>query len=160
MARRVFFSFHYKDIFLVSQIRNSWRITQNGEAQKFYDHAEWEKLKRSNPASVTNWINTQISGSSVTVVLIGSETSTRKWVIKEIEKTIELKHGMLGVYMYGMKSPVNQLLSTKGANPFNRTLTRTGKPLSSYFKTYDWVKDNGYKNLGTWVENAINAPKP
>ncbi len=160
MARKVFFSFHYKDILLVSQIRNSGQFKRIGETQKFYDHAEWETLKRTRPRDVTNWINSQIKGSSVTCVLIGGETASRKWVNYEIEKTMELHHGIVGIDLYGMKSPAQQLLQSRGKNPLDGIQLSTGKSLSAYFKTYDWVKDNGYANIDLWIEEALKSIKP
>ena len=31
---------------------------------------------------------------------------------------------------------------------------RTNHTFGTLFRTYDWVNDNGYENLGTWVETA------
>jgi len=46
MARRVFFSFHYKrDIRRVVQVRNSWVVRGSKETQPFLDRVEWEKIK-------------------------------------------------------------------------------------------------------------------
>ena len=39
--------------------------------------------------------------------------------------------------------------------PFAPYLKGTEKPvLSGLFRTYDWIRDNGYNNFSTWVENA------
>ena len=88
MARRVFFSFHYqRDIFRVSQIRNSG-ITKGGyEESGFIDHANWESLERQGEQAVKCWIDEQLAGASVTVVLIGSETFDRQWVNYEIQQS-------------------------------------------------------------------------
>ena len=44
MARRVFFSFHYdRDVRRVVQVRNSWVVRGEREAQPFYDKAEFEE---------------------------------------------------------------------------------------------------------------------
>jgi MTH538 TIR-like domain (DUF1863) len=76
MARRVFFSFHYeKDGQRASVVRNSW-VTK-GEDGGFIDAAAWEEVKNKGDASVKKWIEEQLMGTSVTVVLIGSETSSR-----------------------------------------------------------------------------------
>lgn len=51
MARKVFFSFHYeRDVRRVVQIRNSWVVRPGGEAQPFYDKAEFEEAKRRSGA--------------------------------------------------------------------------------------------------------------
>lgn len=104
MARKVFFSFHYtNDIWRVSQVRNSWRITKGNETQPFYDKADWEKIKKSSDKAIENWIEQQLKGCSVTVVLIGSETASREWVLHEIKRSYELGKGIIGVYIHNLK---------------------------------------------------------
>lgn len=159
MARKVFFSFHYADILLVSQIRNSWRIRPGADTQPFYDKAEWEKVKRESPSTIKSWIDTQLKGSSVTVVLVGADTSSRPWVKYEIESSIAQRKGIIFIDLGGMKTTQGYLYRS-GSSPSTWTLNRTGQPLSSYYRTYNWVRDNGYQNMETWIENAYNAPKP
>ena len=48
MARKTFFSFHFKqDNWRASQVRNSW-VTQDRKAAGFFDSAEWEEEKKKN----------------------------------------------------------------------------------------------------------------
>ena len=159
MARKVFFSFHYSDILLVSRIRNSWRLRPDSETQPFHDRAEWEKVQRESPATIKNWIDSQLKGSSVTAVLVGLETSKRPWVKHEIESSIAQKKGIIFIDLGGMKTTQGYYYRS-GTNPANWTLTRTGQRLGSYYKSYNWERDNGYENMGKWVEDAFNAPKP
>jgi hypothetical protein len=80
MARRVFFSFHYdNDINRSMTVRNSW-VTQGKEAAGFIDKAEFEQIKRKGESAIHRWIDRQLEGTSVTVVLIGSETLNRSSV--------------------------------------------------------------------------------
>jgi len=80
MARRVFFSFHYQDdIWRVSQIRNS-RVTKDWEANTFLDAASWESVRRKGEPAVKSWIDRQLDGTGVTVVLIGTQTADRRYV--------------------------------------------------------------------------------
>lgn len=69
MARRVFFSFKYKDISRSMVVRNSW-VTQGKEAAGFIDSADFEKVKRQGDAAIQRWIDAQLKGTSVTVVLV------------------------------------------------------------------------------------------
>ncbi len=157
MARKVFFSFHYtNDIWRVSQVRNSWLLRKDNETQPFYDKADWEKIKKSNDKAIENWIEKQLNGCSVTVVLIGSETADREWVLHEIKRSYELGKGIIGVYIHNLKDQ-NGNISKKGNNPFDYWhITQNGKKisLSSIYPTYDWVNDDGYKNLSSWIEKA------
>jgi hypothetical protein len=159
MARKVFFSFHYADILLVSQIRSSWRIRPGAETQPFHDRAVWERVKRQSPATIKSWIDSQLKGSSVTVVLVGAGTATRPWVKYEIESSIAQKKGIIFINLDGMKT-TQGFIYRGGPSPASWTLNRTRQPLSAYYKSYNWVRDYGYQNMGTWVENAYNAPKP
>lgn len=143
MARKVFFSFHYqRDYWRVNQVRNSWVIRLGNDATPFYDRAEWEKIKRQG--SVASWIEKQLSGSSVTVVLIGTETAQRRWVQHEIKRSIDLGKGLLGIYIHNLKDSSGNT-GLKGANPL---------PLD--YPIYDWVDNDGYRNIGSWVEQAWN----
>lgn len=160
MARRVFFSFHYdNDVKRVVQIRNSWVVRAGNETQPFVDKAEWESIKRTGPQAIERWIDKQLNGTSVTVVLIGSGTYDREWVQHEIKRSYELGKGMLGIYIHNVKDP--QLgTSVKGKNPFDYwSIKQNGREiaLSSLYNTYDWVNEDGYNNFSNWIESAAKA---
>lgn len=157
MARKVFFSFHYtNDIWRVSQVRNSWLLRKDSETQPFYDKADWEKIKKSSDKAIENWIEQQLKGCSVTVVLIGSETASREWVLHEIKRSYELGKGIIGVYIHNLKDQSSKT-SNKGKNPFDYwSITKNGKKVSfsTLYPTYDYILDDGKANLGEWIEEA------
>jgi hypothetical protein len=156
MARRTFFSFHYeRDAWRAAQVRNSW-VTQDREAAGFWDAAAWEEVKKKGDAAIEKWIEDQLKGTSVTVVLIGAETSERKYVGTEIVKSYNKGNGMLGIYIHNMRDS-NGRTDVKGKNPFaNWQIEQNGQkvPMSSIYPTYDWVNDRGRENIGTWIEAA------
>ena len=158
MSRRVFFSFHYaRDIFRVSQVRNSGITKGTFDQAGFIDHADWETLGRSGDDSIKRWINGQLKGSSVTVVLIGAETFDRPWVNYEIHQSFADGKGMLGIRIHQLKDPRTGLTDTKGRNPFENIYLTNSNPrryLSEMYPVYDWVTDNGYANFANWVEAA------
>ena len=118
MPRRVFFSFHYDaDIWRVSQIRNS-RLTKDWESNTFLDKASWESVKRKGDAAVMAWIDREISGTGVTIVLIGTHTSERRFVKYEIEQSYKRGNGLLGIYIHGMKHH-DRKTTRKGRNPLD-----------------------------------------
>jgi len=157
MARRVFFSFHRKrDVWRVNVVRNHWVSKPDREAAGYWDAAAWEELKKKGDEAVKRWIDKQLEGTSVTAVLIGTETSRRKWVKYEIKKSHDTGKGLLGVYIHNIKDQ-NQDTDTKGDNPFgNFYIEEDGKKvyLSEIYPTYDWVNDKGYDNFSDWVEKA------
>jgi len=156
MARRAFFSFHYeRDVWRAGQVRNSW-VTKDRESAGFWDAAAWEEVKKKTDAEIEKGIGEQLNGTSVTVVLIGAETSTRKYVGSEIKLSHNRGNGILGIYIHNMKDS-NGRTDSKGANPLtNWHIERDGKKslLSDIYPTYDWVNDDGYNKIGDWIEAA------
>lgn len=157
MARKVFFSFHYQlDVVRAAQVRNSWVTKSDSGFPEFLDKASWERVRLGGDGAIKRWINQQLSGTSVTVVLIGSQTHKRPYVKYEIERSWELGHGLVGVYIHGMRT-FDRQVSLKGRNPFDDyTVTVDGRKyeMTKYVETYDWQRDDGYENLGEWVERA------
>lgn len=158
MARMIFPSFHYeRDAWRAAIVRNSWRA-KGVQASGFRDSARWEQVKRAGEQAVKDWIEAQLSGASVTVVLIGSETYKRDWVHYEIERSQALRMGIVGVRIHRLRNQ-SGATDSPGLNPLDRKRfdTRSGgflTPLSGAHRTYDYVADNGNHNLGRWIEEA------
>ena len=141
MARRVFFSFKYKqDVSRAMVVKNSW-VTQGREAAGFIDAADFEKLKRQGDTAIKNWIDKQLEGISVTVVLVGEKTCGSRWVKYEIEKSIEKGKGLLGI-------DISKIKDLQG-----NTSERCGEIPKGY-DFYFWNNNDGYKNIGDWIEKA------
>ncbi|MBC8213270.1 MAG: TIR domain-containing protein [Candidatus Marinimicrobia bacterium] len=140
MARKAFFSFKYKDVSRAMVVRNSW-VTQGKEAAGFIDSADFEALKRKGDTAIKNWIDSQLQGTSVTVVLVGEKTCSSRWVKYEIKKSIEIGNGLLGI-------DVSKIKDLQG-----NTSDRCGKIPNGY-NFYLWNNDDGYNNMGDWIEEA------
>jgi len=159
MARKVFFSFHYKpDHWRASQVRQMGAI--EGDAP--VSDNDWEKVTKGGDPAIEKWIDGQMSGKSCAVVLIGADTAGRKWIEHEICKAWNDQKGVLGIYVHKLKNS-DEKQSTKGANPFDPITFGTNKSkLSTVAKAYDppysdsaeayaYIK----KHLSDWVEDAI-----
>jgi hypothetical protein len=157
MARKAFFSFHYgNDIWRAMQVRNSWVTKDDKEAAGFVDAADFEKVKQQGEAAIKKWIDNQLSGTSVTVVLLGTDTSNREYVKYEVEKSYGKNNGMIGIYIHQLKDK-NGNTTTKGSNMFGEIgRDAEGNPVyfSAKYKCYDWVDNDGYNNMGAWIEAA------
>ena len=140
MARRVFFSFKYEDVSRAMVVRNSW-VTQGKEDAGFVDAADFEKIKRQGDAAIKRWIDNQLNGTSVTVVLVGQQTCSSRWVKYEIEKSIEMGNGLLGI-------DVSKIKDLQG-----NTSERCGEIPKGY-DFYLWNNDKGYEKMGDWIEKA------
>ncbi len=156
MARRVFFSFHYeRDIQRANVVRNSW-VTQD-EAAGFWDASLWEEAKKSGDTAIKRMIDSGLEGTSVTVVLLGSETSNRKYVKYEIKESYKKGNGLLGVYIHNIRDWHGNT-DTKGSNPFKQIYIKKQHSSNVYFSeiypTYDWLLHKGYDNFAAWVDKA------
>lgn len=160
MARRVFFSFHYdNDINRSMIVRNSW-VTQGKEAAGFIDKAEFEKMKRKGEKEVYKWIDKQLEGTSVTVVLIGAETLSRPFVQYEICKSLQRGNAVIDVYINWIRDMRTLKISAKGNVHTVIGYYEDGSP--AYFDNvcdgiYDYVTQDGYANMGSWIEIAACA---
>lgn len=140
-GRRTFFSFHYqRDIWRVNVVRNAGVVDAQAAAG-WTDASLWEEAKREGDDAVKRLIEKGLQGTSVTVVLIGAKTSTRRWVNYEIRRSIDLGNGVLGVYIHGILD-VNQQTDAKGDVP--KGLLDCGAPC------YTWDRTQ----FGKWVEKA------
>lgn len=167
MARRIYFAFHYDDIFRVNVVRNSWRFQLNRESSGYFDASLWEKAKRESDLALKRLINGGLENTTVTVFLLGSETADRRWVNYELVRSVERGNGLLAIRIHQIKKPTwignvqVPLMAAPGANILDRYQIRgftalPGTPLSRHFSIHDWTTGNGYANLGTWVEDAAS----
>ena len=138
--RRVFFSFKYEDVWRAMVVRNSW-VTQEREAAGFIDAAQFEEIKKQGDWAIKNWIDEQMKGTSVTVVLVGEKTCGSRWVEYEIDRSMRVGNGLLGIDISGIEDSNGKKSQCCGKIPFGY-----------YF--YGWHCNNGYQNMGDWIESA------
>lgn len=155
--RQVFFSFHFaNDAWRAGQVRNMGVV----EGNKPVADNEWEEIKKKGESNIKEWIDDQLNYRSCTVVLIGKETANRPWVKYEIQRSWELRKGVVGIFIHNLKDQYEQK-STKGSNPFaNFKLGETSfdkivkaydPPYSISTDVYNYIKNN----IENWVEEAI-----
>ena len=161
MARRVFYSFHYKpDAARASQVRNIGVIDGNRPATD----NDWTTITSGGDRAIETWIQGQMHGRSCTVVLVGANTANRKWINYEIVKSWSDGMGVVGIYVHGLKDLTGRI-AQRGKNPFDHIRHGT-KQLSAIVKCYNppgtnskdryaWIK----RNLETMVEEAIRIRK-
>jgi hypothetical protein len=157
MPRRTFYSFHYQpDNWRASQVRNIGVV----EGNRPCTDNEWETVCRSGDERIKRWINDQMSGRTVTIVLIGSGTANRKWIDYEIVESWNRNMGLFGIYVHNLKDS-SGLQSRKGRNPFagfnvgQKTLESLVQaydpPYSDSRSVYQYITNN----IEGWIENAL-----
>ena len=163
MARRAFFSFHYRsDASRAALVRNMGMVEGNSPVSD----NDWEAVTRRGDAAIERWIAEQMHGRSCTVVLVGSNTAGRKWIRHEICQSWNDGMGVVGIHVHGLKD-LNGNTAAKGDNPFTAvTHNKSGKSLAAIVKCYippgsdskeryAWIK----KHLASAVEEAIQIRK-
>lgn len=157
--RQVFYSFHYKnDVMRTQMIRNMGAIEGNEPVSV----NNWEEVKRKGENSIKKWIDENMNHRSCVVVLVGEETSNRKWVKYEIEKAWNEGKALLGIHIHNLKCPRNGVCK-KGENPFKSFSFTDGKKLSEAVKCYNPKPQDAYndikENIENWIEEAIDQRK-
>jgi hypothetical protein len=147
MTRRTFFSFHYKpDVWRVQNVRNCWIVNQQGKsADGFFDSSVFEASAKENENTLKAFLRDGLKNSSVTCVLVGAETASRRWVRYEIIRSILKGNGVLAVFIHDVKDSDGQTCA-KGINPLSEVgVYKTGSGI--FFaerKDGKWVKYDDY----------------
>lgn len=141
-------------------VRNRW-VTQGGQSiSGIIDRADFETIKKQGDKAVHSWIDSQLQGTSVTVVLIGSETLNRSYVQYEICESMKRGNAVVGVSINGIKDMRNGCTSLRC--DLHTVIGYYQNNVPAYFDEvcdgiYDYNLGNGYVNLGNWVEKAAIA---
>lgn len=114
MARHVFFSFHYKFVWRVNQIRSAPNIIGSAAAG-FHDKSLWESSK-ARPEQIKQMIRNALKGTSVTVVCITYGTKDRTYIDYEIDQSLARGNGLVGIQLHHLSDPHNSE-SRVGATP-------------------------------------------
>jgi hypothetical protein len=118
MARRTFFSFHYRSDVSRSYVVKNSQIVKDHEDAGFLDSSAFEKAKNENPDSLKRFLRKEMDGSSVVCVLIGADTATRPWVRFELLQALWDGRGLLGIRIHAIQD-LNKRTTLPGTNPFD-----------------------------------------
>lgn len=160
--RNVFYSFHYQnDNWRVQQVRNIGKM----EGQPLLQANGWEEIKKKGEAAIKKWISDNLVGKSCVVVLVGSETGTRRWVRHEIIEAWNSGKAVLGIRIHKLLNREGYA-SLAGPNPFEEISLNSGALLSSKVSLVDPKGKDSKEVYGSisdsiesWVELAIASRK-
>lgn len=141
MARRVFFSFHYKYVWKVNQIRNMPNITGTAAAG-FQDASLWEEAKKKGDKAIKSMIDKGLQNTSVTVVFVTYGTANRKYINYEIDQSLAKGNGLVAVQIHHLKDQNGQT-GSPGAIP--------SQIKANGFKAYKYTTK---ESLAKWIEEA------
>lgn len=141
MARRTFFSFHYKYVWKVNQIRSMPNVIGTSAAG-FQDASLWEEAKKKGDKEIKAMIDQGLGNTSVTVVFVTHGTANRKYINYEIDKSIERGNGLVAVQIHHLKDQ-NGNTGSPGAIP--------SQIASNGYKAYKYTNK---ESLARWIEEA------
>ena len=144
MARRVFFSFDYRFVWKVNQIRSMPNIIGTAAAG-FQDASLWEEAKKKSDKAIQDMIDAALVNTSVTVVCVTRGTADRKFINYEIDKSLEKGNGLVAVQIHHLKDQ-NSQTGAPGRTP--PQIEANG------FKAYKYSNKTA---LERWLENAAVA---
>jgi len=122
VARRTFFSFHYKpDVTRAWVVRNSW-VTKLAQGERddagFFDSSVFEAAQRESDEVLKRFLRDGLKNTTVTCVLVGSETALRRWVRYEIFQSFMRGNGLFAIRIHTIPG-FDKLPSAEGFNPFD-----------------------------------------
>ena len=141
MARRTFFSFDYKHVWRVNQIRNVPNIIGTAAAG-FADASLWEEAKKKGDKEIKKLIDKALENTSVTVVCVTFGTAQRKYINYEIDQSLKRGNGLVAIRIHHLKDQEGNT-SSEGSIPSQ--IEKNG------FKAYKYTKGEA---LAKWIEDA------
>lgn len=145
MPRRTFFSFHYQeDVWRAWNVRNCWVVNPDEEKSVgFFDASVFEASQKESDDALKTFLRNGLNNTSVTCILAGKYTASRRWVRYEIVRSVLKGNGLLTVDIDGVKNNA-KVLGVKGSDP----LSEVGVYCSNDRIYFAEVKD------GKWVKYA------
>lgn len=141
MARRVFFSFDYKHVWRVNQIRSMTNIIGTAAAG-FQDASLWEETKKKGDREIKKLIDNALQNTSVTVICVTYGVAGRKYINYEIEKSLEKGNGLVAVQIHHLK---DQYGNTGSPGAIPSQIEANG------YKAYKYTTKEA---LARWIEEA------
>lgn len=157
MAKRVFFSFHYQDVvdFRANVVRNHWLTKKDSADAGFFDASIWEDAKKESHLAIKRLINKEIQNTSVTCVLVGTDTFNRRWVDYEIMRSIQKGNEIIAIHINAIKGKDGKT-KEKGNNPLyylGYSFSSDGKKVKLHnFIQGSWID---YTDLEGWIVSQV-----
>jgi hypothetical protein len=147
LPRKTFFSFHYKpDVWRAWNVRNCWVVKPEEQIDRgFFDSSVFEASKKESDDSLKAFLRDGLNNTSVTCVLAGTDTWSRRWVRYEIARSVLKGNGLLTVFIHGVKNQ-DQEVAIKGADPLAQMgVYKTDKGIFfAEWKNAKWVRYEDY----------------
>lgn len=152
--RVVFPSYDWDDAWLVNQIVNEPQIAGR-EQIGFTKGVPQEEGLTSDPA-IRSWIDKNMEGCSCFILFVGEKTHLSRWVKYEMEQANKRGMARFIVHLEGMKRSHKDEPCKRGADPYQYHGMYSSHGQGYVIRQYSWLKDNGPRNIGNWIEEACS----
>jgi hypothetical protein len=132
-------------------VRNS-HIVEGIEKAGFFDASIWEEAKNQDPESLKRLIDAELKYTTVTAVLIGTNTWWRRWVRYEIMKSATRGNLLVGIHINNIRDRYQQV-KPLGPSPFDNVgywFSADGmiaNPIEWKNQRWVWYTDIGQQRL-------------
>lgn len=154
--RKVFFSYHYeRDQMRAIRVRDLCLTYPEIDARGFWEIDAWIDASNQGESAINAWIDKELKGTTVTVVLIGFETYDIDYVDHAIIQSCQQGNAFLGIKIHKLED-LGGSHDLIGKNPLHkyRIGNEKNSVLSSIFHEQIWHEDDGEKNLSNWIKEA------
>jgi hypothetical protein len=131
---------------------------------------DWVHLQKRGEDAVHRWVNEQLQGSTVTVVLIGRDTVSCPYVLHEIRQSWLRGNALLGIHIHDLGDQHNRSHPLPGDNPFDLFTVDINhgdiqlasdfglerRRLSDLVAIHHWSRDQGKIHVPAWIEEAAH----
>jgi len=154
-----YFSYHFaNDAHRAAAVRRASGL----EADEPISAPAWEELGWGGDTAVTRWVTERMRGKDCLVVLIGAQTSLRKWVKWEIKQAWDSGRGVIGINIHDLTDQKGKT-AKPGANPFAAFGFGDSK-LSDHIRVHEPLGETQEERLAhiaanahIWAANAVAA---
>jgi hypothetical protein len=122
------------------------------------DALGWLRLGRDG--AVKEWIERELAGTAVTVVLLTAASGSVDTVKYEVKRSYGRGNGLVAVRVHGLPGR-DGTTDGPGANPLDEILVPARGdtvPLAELCALWDWVDDDGAHHVADWVAAAAARP--
>lgn len=151
--RVVFPSFDWDDVWMVNQIIN--RPTVVGKEEIGFVKGVPQEAGLKKESEIRRWIDENMDGCSCLILFVGEKTYESQWVKYELELARKRGMGRFIVYLQGMRGKDGRPCRA-GVDPYKHHGMYTNSGRGYAIKRYNWLRDDGARNIGSWIEEACS----
>lgn len=157
MPRKVFLSYDYeRDRYRIGKVRDCLLKDPDVEIRGIWDENSWDLARMRGEEAVHQRIRKELEETSVTIVLIGYDTSGKGYINYTISESCNHGNALLGIFIDKLED-IFGCVDLKGPSPLHEFRISDSETLADIFPTYDWVRDKGDEKISVWIKETARV---